>query len=94
VVPSGIGHGGPDFFAGIAPVPFHEFSLLKLGLEADTWVQWRILDSKGVLVEEPVAGDLKAGHYQFPLGEKLSTGIYFVELTLGERVMALRMVKQ
>jgi hypothetical protein len=93
VVPSGVVPGVPGFHAGISPSPFHGTTTLRLDLTEACYARIRVFDLSGREMGQVVAGTLDAGEHSFALGDGLGTGVYWVELRLGERVTALCMVK-
>ncbi len=84
-----------EFSFRLFPNPINSISRLEFNLIEDSEVQLGIRDSQGRIVKMIVATTLEAGKHQIDLDmTDLSSGIYFIELSINGRQYSEKLIKQ
>jgi hypothetical protein len=84
-----------EFTFRLFPNPINSISRLEFNLIEDSEVQLGIRDSQGRIVKMIVATTLEAGKHQIDLDmTDLSSGIYFIELSINGRQYSEKLIKQ
>ncbi|MFN5317412.1 MAG: T9SS type A sorting domain-containing protein [Bacteroidia bacterium] len=82
-----------QFEAGILPNPANEVAVLKVNTEKSANVRISIHNMLGQTVDQVANTDLAKGKYQFALNtENLKSGIYLVNVQVGNESQALKLV--
>ncbi len=78
----------------VYPNPMNENSVVSFELEEKEEVAITIQDVVGRKVSTVFAGNLSAGHHEYPISgsSKLSAGIYFVNFTGGEHMVSQKLI--
>jgi len=82
------------------PNPFTNTITLRFSLEEDAYVSLNVFDSKGKIVKRLINANTSNGNKEFiwngnnEYGAEVSPGIYFYNLTIGNKIYSGKMLKE